>query len=123
MNENNAFISDYGTKETLWEGYILSGRCRSSPISVHPSANGATAMTEWLTAAEAAAHLKVRPRTLLLWVRQGRVPAHGCPASGAVSGDSYAPNWMLCLPCHPLALLRRKHVKSAATHTWICAFR
>jgi excisionase family DNA binding protein len=31
---------------------------------------------EWLTAAEAAAHLKVRPRTLLLWVRQGRVPAH-----------------------------------------------
>ena len=33
-------------------------------------------MTEWLTAAEAAAHLKVRPRTLLLWVRQGRVPAH-----------------------------------------------
>ena len=55
---------------------VLCGRCRSSPISVHPSANFATVMTEWLTAAEAAAHLKVRPRTLLLWVRQGRVPAH-----------------------------------------------
>jgi hypothetical protein len=25
----------------------------------------------WLTAAEAAAYLKVKPRTLLLWVRQG----------------------------------------------------
>jgi excisionase family DNA binding protein len=42
----------------------------------HPSANFVPVTTEWLTAAEAAAHLKVRPRTLLLWVRQGRVPAH-----------------------------------------------
>jgi len=28
---------------------------------------------EWLTTNEAAAHLKVKPRTLLLWVRQGKV--------------------------------------------------
>ncbi len=28
---------------------------------------------EWLTAAEAAEYLKVKPRTLLLWVRQGKV--------------------------------------------------
>jgi excisionase family DNA binding protein len=27
----------------------------------------------WLTAAEAAAYLKVKSRTLLLWVRQGKV--------------------------------------------------
>jgi len=33
-------------------------------------------MSEWLTAREAALHLKVQPRTLLLWARQGRVPAH-----------------------------------------------
>jgi excisionase family DNA binding protein len=32
--------------------------------------------TEWLTATEAAQYLKVRPRTLLLWARQGRIPAH-----------------------------------------------
>jgi len=32
-------------------------------------------ITEWLTAAEAARHLKVKPRTLLLWVRQGKVKA------------------------------------------------
>jgi excisionase family DNA binding protein len=29
----------------------------------------------WLTAAEAAAYLKVKSRTLLLWVRQGKVKA------------------------------------------------
>jgi len=28
---------------------------------------------EWLTAGEAAAYLKVKTRTLLLWVRQGKV--------------------------------------------------
>jgi hypothetical protein len=80
-------------------------------------------MTEWLTAAEAAAHLKVRPRTYCCGSVKAASPHTGCPASGAVSGDSYAPNWMLCLPRHPLALLRRKHVKSAATYTRICAFR
>ncbi len=31
--------------------------------------------SEWLTAAEAAQHLRVKVRTLLLWVRQGRVKA------------------------------------------------
>jgi excisionase family DNA binding protein len=30
---------------------------------------------EWLTAVEAAQHLRVKVRTLLLWVRQGRVKA------------------------------------------------
>ena len=30
---------------------------------------------EWMTANEAARHLKVKPRTLLLWVRQGKVQA------------------------------------------------
>jgi excisionase family DNA binding protein len=30
---------------------------------------------EWLTVTEAANHLKVKPRTLLLWVRQGKVKA------------------------------------------------
>jgi len=35
----------------------------------------AKAQTEWLTADEAAQHLKVKIRTLLLWVRQGKVNA------------------------------------------------
>lgn len=32
--------------------------------------------TQWLTAREAAAHLRIRPATLLLWVRRGKVPGH-----------------------------------------------
>ncbi len=31
--------------------------------------------SEWLTVKEAARYLKVKPRTLLLWVRQGRIRA------------------------------------------------
>ena len=30
----------------------------------------------WLTVEEAAAYLKVKPRSLLLWVRQGKMPAY-----------------------------------------------
>lgn len=33
-------------------------------------------MADWLTANEAAQYLKVHPRTLVLWARQGKVPAH-----------------------------------------------
>ena len=36
----------------------------------------ASALSEWLTAAEAAQYLKIRVRTLLLWVRQGKVQGH-----------------------------------------------
>jgi excisionase family DNA binding protein len=32
--------------------------------------------SEWLTTEEAAAYLKVKPRSLLLWVRQGKVQAY-----------------------------------------------
>jgi excisionase family DNA binding protein len=32
--------------------------------------------SEWLTAAEAAAYLKIAPRTLVRWAKEGRVPAH-----------------------------------------------
>jgi excisionase family DNA binding protein len=36
---------------------------------------------EWLTATEAALHLRVKPRTVLSWAKQGRIPAH--PLSGS----------------------------------------
>ena len=39
-----------------------------------------TASTEWLEAKEGAAYLKVKPRTLLLWTRQGKIK--GYPLSG-----------------------------------------
>jgi excisionase family DNA binding protein len=41
-----------------------------------PSTEHGLAVVEWLTSAEAARHLKVKPRTLLLWVRQGKVKAY-----------------------------------------------
>ena len=37
--------------------------------------------TEWLNTEEAARHIKVKPRTLAQWAREGKVPAHrlsGC---------------------------------------------
>ena len=34
-----------------------------------------TVALEWLTAEEAAGSLKAKPRTLLMWVRQGKVKA------------------------------------------------
>ncbi len=40
---------------------------QQTPPMIYPS--------DWLTAAEAADYLKVRVRTLLLWVRQGKVKA------------------------------------------------
>jgi len=33
-------------------------------------------MEDWLTVEEAAAYLKVKPRSLLLWIRQGKLPAY-----------------------------------------------
>jgi len=38
--------------------------------------NEETNRIEWLTAREAAAYLKCKPRSLLLWVRQGKVKAY-----------------------------------------------
>jgi excisionase family DNA binding protein len=32
--------------------------------------------SEWLTVEEAAAYLKTKPRTLMLWIRQGKLPAY-----------------------------------------------
>lgn len=41
-----------------------------------PEVHTARVSSEWLTAAEAALYLKTRVRTLLLWVRQGKVRGH-----------------------------------------------
>ncbi len=39
-----------------------------------------TITSPWMTTAEAAAYLRIKPRTLLLWVRQGKIK--GYPLSG-----------------------------------------
>jgi excisionase family DNA binding protein len=42
-------------------------------------------MSEWLTSAEAAAHLKVAPRTLVRWARNGKIPAHRLSGTARVT--------------------------------------
>ena len=32
--------------------------------------------SEWLTATEAASYLRIKPRTILLWARQGHIRGH-----------------------------------------------
>jgi excisionase family DNA binding protein len=41
--------------------------------------------SEWLTAREAAAHLKVAHRTLVRWARAGQVPAHKLSGTGRIT--------------------------------------
>lgn len=36
---------------------------------------------QWLNAAEAAQHIRVKTRTVLKWAKEGRIPAH--PLSGS----------------------------------------
>jgi excisionase family DNA binding protein len=42
----------------------------------HAGSLQAQPRTEWLTAKEAAAHLKVQPRTILQWAKDGKIPGH-----------------------------------------------
>ncbi len=42
----------------------------------HTGSLQAQPRTEWLTAKEAAAHLKVQPRTILQWAKDGKIPGH-----------------------------------------------
>jgi excisionase family DNA binding protein len=46
------------------------------PAQIANNGKGDSDMTDWLTLMEAAAYLKVNPRTLCRWARQGKVPAH-----------------------------------------------
>jgi excisionase family DNA binding protein len=41
--------------------------------------------SEWLTATEAARYLKVKPRTILAWAKQGCIPAHKLSGSQRVT--------------------------------------
>jgi excisionase family DNA binding protein len=49
--------------------------CRKVALTLFAVGDTMTIQSEWLTAEEAAGHLKVKTRTLLLWVRQGKVKA------------------------------------------------
>lgn len=58
-------------------------------------------MTEWLTASEAAVYLKVSPRTILQWAKDGRLPGHALSGTKRIrwrfskaelDGKLYAPS-------------------------------
>jgi len=53
---------------------IVSPVVKSDPVQVQP--NSEEYRTEWLTAEEAAEHLRIKTRTLLLWARQGKVKGY-----------------------------------------------
>lgn len=41
--------------------------------------------SQWLTATEAAEYLKVKPRTVLKWAKERRIPAHALSGSKRVT--------------------------------------
>jgi excisionase family DNA binding protein len=53
--------------EFRWKRTIQGAGCIQEQVDME---------TEWLTASEAAQYLKVKPRTLLQWVRERKIPAH-----------------------------------------------
>jgi excisionase family DNA binding protein len=55
---------------------IVTEHDRNRRLCDNSGFSGPVAESEWLTSSEAAAYLKVRVRSLLLWVRQGKVPAY-----------------------------------------------
>jgi len=64
--ENNCELEHYAkTEEKQRESQYSRANCSTpDPAPV------------WLTATEAAQYLRVEPRTLLLWTRQGKVKGH-----------------------------------------------
>jgi len=49
----------------------------------------------WLTATEAAEYLKLQTRSLLLWVRQGKLQAYALSAQSAACGAFTRKIWIL----------------------------
>ena len=41
--------------------------------------------SHWLTANEAALYLKVKPRTVLKWAKEGRIPCHSLSGSKRIT--------------------------------------
>jgi excisionase family DNA binding protein len=48
----------------------------TNPIAAFSASELSTPTNQWLTSGEAAAYLRVAPRTLLAWARQGKVKGH-----------------------------------------------
>ena len=67
----------------------------SSPTPLDPKPRGSSAMkSQWLTAREAAAIVRIHPVTLLRWAREGKVPHRRLSARKIVFPLSQLTAWL-----------------------------
>ncbi len=59
-------------------------------------------MSAWLTASEAASYLRVKPRSLLLWVRQGKIKAYALSGTRRRVWRFRTEDLDSALECHPV---------------------
>lgn len=64
--------------------------------------------SNWLTATEAAGYLKVEPRTLLMWARQGKVRGHVLSGTRRVTWRFRAEDLDAMLTAPSVALSKRR---------------
>jgi hypothetical protein len=68
----------------------------------HEDSKMEPAVSEWLTATESAQYLKVKPRTVMKWAKEGRIPGRPLSGRNALHGDSCNRNCLVCWPRHVL---------------------
>lgn len=69
---------------------------RMTPKGLSRDMRPSTFSTEWLTAKEAAAYLKVKHRTVCKWATQGKIPGHASLVQSDAHGVSYGASWIRC---------------------------
>jgi excisionase family DNA binding protein len=63
---------------------------------------------EWLTATEAATYLRIKPRTILLWARQGHVRGHRLSGTRRVTWRFLRSDLDATLTAPSVALTKRR---------------
>jgi excisionase family DNA binding protein len=76
----------------------------------HAGSLQAQPRTEWLTAKEAAAHLKVQPRTILQWAKDGKIPGHVLSGTKRCTWRFLRPELDAIL-CAPSAALTNRRIQ------------
>ena len=64
--------------------------------------------SEWLTATEAASYLKIEPRTLLMWARQGRIKGYVLSGTERITWRFRAEDLDATMSAPSVALTKRR---------------
>ncbi len=64
--------------------------------------------SEWLTAKEAASYLKIEPRTLLMWARQGRIKGYVLSGTERITWRFRAEDLDATMSAPSVALTKRR---------------